>query len=202
MHKALDGSVTIRKEPAMLKSRIKTSLYAPVFALLLLCGCGADPVATSEIITLNIGDIDEDDIDNGLASTQKKISTEEGNPYADFLGTIEEALGDEAPGAIEIHSIALHVHSDSKGVSDFATVFANLDVFISTKNTTLTLGHIETPTGSTIRLAETSGESLDSVQRELANGSFELGVRGQTQPSIPDDFDLEISLEARFSAYQ
>jgi hypothetical protein len=102
---------------------------------------------------------------------------------------------------IEVDSVALQVHSESKGISDFGVLFTDIEIFISTSDTTVSLGTIEATTGSTVSLEEITNENLDAVQSAMKTGSFSLGVRGDTQDPLPDDFDLKISLDVQFSAY-
>ena len=178
------------------------STFAPLWMTLifLLAGCGS-PVAVSDYISLKLSGIKDGDVKNGQVSTDKNVNTESGNPYAEFLRKVSLELNGAAPSVIEVDSVALQVHSESKGISDFGVLFTDIEIFISTSDTTVSLGTIEATTGSTVSLEEITNENLDAVQSAMKTGSFSLGVRGDTQDLLPDDFDLKISLDVQFSAY-
>ena len=166
----------------------------------LASGC-ASPVAVSDYISLKLSGIKDGDVRNGYVSESKNVNTEEGNPYADFLRVVEDQLEGESPSLIEIDSVALQVHSDSKGIADFITVFKSLEIFISTSDTTASLGNVELTSESMLSLETVTNENLVTVQEALQGGSFKLGVRGDVQDELPDDFELRISLDVQFSAY-
>lgn len=179
------------------------TLKCALTGLMLACsisGCGS-PVAVSDYISLKLSGIKDGDVRNGYASESKNVNTEEGNPYADFLRVVDEQLEGEPPSLIEIDSVALQVHSDSKGIADFITVFQSLEIFISTSDTTASLGNVELTSESMLRLEAVTNENLVTVQEALREGSFKLGVRGDVQDDLPDDFELRISLDVQFSAY-
>ncbi|MBT6176638.1 MAG: hypothetical protein HOI23_05270 [Deltaproteobacteria bacterium] len=185
----------------LMRSRI---ILNPGLAGLILAflasGCGS-PVAVSDYISLKLSGIKEGDVRNGYVSESKNVNTEEGNPYADFLRVVDEHLEGESPSLIEIDSVALQVHSESKGIVDFITVFETLEIFISTSDTTASLGNVELTSESTLTLEDVTNENLVTVQEALREGSFKLGVRGGAQENLPDDFELRISLDVQFSAY-
>ena len=178
-------------------------LKNPITGFVVAClvsACGS-PVAVSDYISLKLSGIKDGDVRNGYVSESKNVNTEEGNPYADFLRVVDEHLEGEEPSLIEIDSVALQVHGDSKGIADFITVFRSLEIFISTSETTASLGNVELTSESMLSLEDIANENLGAVQEALREGSFKLGVRGDTQDDLPDDFELRISLDVQFSAY-
>lgn len=162
----------------------------------------AEPVALSEAVSVKLSGIKEGDVKNGQASSDKNINTESGNPYATFLQSARYALNGDPIGSIEVDGVIIRIHSDSKGVSGIETIFSSLEVFISTSDTTLSLGQIENPTGTSAHLENIENGELYAIQNELVQGSFDIGVRGQTQPNLPEDFELKLTVEATFSAYR
>jgi len=178
-------------------------MIQPILSILIVfcvAGCG-QPVAVSDYVSLKLSGVKEGDVKNGHVSEDKNINTEEGNPYAAFLRHVSEELEGQDPSVIEVDSLALHVHGDSKGIVNFESLFENMEVFITTSDTTVTLGVMEGPVGSTVYLEDILNENLSSVQTAMMIGAFGVGVRGLTQELVPDDFDLKMSLDIQFSAY-
>ena len=183
-----------------LEQRHRRESFLGLCVLVLMTGCGS-PLAVSDYISLKLSGIKDGDIRNGQVSEEKNVNTEEGNPYSEFLRVVGEELDGAAPSRIEVESVGLQVHSDSKGVSDLETVFQSLEVFVATGETIATVGYIEVVSGSTVTLDDIQNGSLDTVQAALIEGNFKMGVRGTVHETLPDDFELKISMDVQFSAY-
>ena len=168
--------------------------------VLALMGCGG-PVAVSDYVSLKLSGIKDGDVKNGQVSEDKNINTEEGNPYADFLRVATDELGGEAPSKIEVESVTLQIHGDSKGISSFEVLFMNLEVFVSSNDTTASLGSIDSISGSVLELEDIDNDNLAALQSALLGGDFKMGVRGGVYETLPDDFDLKISMDVQFNAY-
>lgn len=177
--------------------KVLSSLY---LTCVLLAGC-ASPVAESDAIFLKLSGIKEGDVDNGQIVEDKNINSAEGNPYAEFLRTAQAALDGANPSTIEVSHVTLHVHSDSKGITGFETVFESLDVIVSSSDSTFFLARVDEPTGTTVPMGSISNEVGASIQSALLAGDFKLGVWGRASDTLPEDFDLKISFEVGFSAF-
>lgn len=180
-------------------ARLSKSLFIMSFVLA-LAGCGGS-VVVSDYVSLKLSGIKDGDVKNGQVSEDKNINTEEGNPYADFLRLASEELGGDTPSKIEVQSVTLKVHSDSKGISDFDALFLNMEVFVSSNDTIANLGVFESIVGSVLNLKNIDNDSLAPLQSALISGDFKMGIRGDVSDSLPDDFDLKISMDVQFSAY-
>ncbi|MBL8786777.1 MAG: hypothetical protein JNJ59_17860 [Deltaproteobacteria bacterium] len=164
--------------------------------------CGDDPVAYSETVSLKLSGIKNGDIKNGQAEEEKEISTESGNPYGEFLKNAKAALGGKDPGAIELVSAFVRVHSDSKNVSALEAVFTSLELFLTTSNTTLPVGTVANPSGTSIAVSLDENIDYEPIFANLLAGSFKGGVRGPTVATPPADFDLRLTLDLKFTAYE
>jgi len=163
--------------------------------------CDDDPVAYSETVSLKLSGIKNGDLDNGQASEEKNINTESGNPYAEFLKRARAKLGGRDPGAIEIVQADVRVHSDSKNVSTVDAVFASLELFITNSATTIPVGSRANPTGSSVAIALDDNLDYEPVYDTMLRGDFKVGVRGPTVAVPPNDFDLKLTIDLRFTAY-
>lgn len=172
------------------------SLGAPLAA----CGGSA---AFSDTISIKVGGIKKDEIRDGQASKDKSINTEEGNPYASFLRRARDALDGAEPSAIRVEAATLRVHADTKGVNGFEQVFREIELFLSDENTTIALGKIESPSGTSVEVAITADEDdLAALQPSLANGNVKVGIRGPTVAAPASDFDLKVAVEIVFEALE
>lgn len=164
--------------------------------------CGDDPVAHSETISLKLSGIKNGDIKNGQASEDKEISTESGNPYGEFIKNAKAALGGKDPGSIELVSAFVRIHSDSKNVSALEAVFSSMELYLTTSNTTIPVGTVATPKGTSIAVKLDENVDYEPIFADLLGGSFKGGVRGPTVATPPADFDLKLTLDLKFTAYE
>lgn len=188
----------------MLKFKLAVyTRFALLGALLALSSaCADDPVAYSETVSVKLSGIKNGDLVNGQASEDKNINTEEGNPYGAFLKNAREALGGRDPGAIEIVKADVRVHSDSKNVSTIQAVFSSLELFITSSSTTIPVGSKASPTGTSVGIALFDDLDYEPVYDTMLGGDFKIGVRGPTVASPPVDFDLKLTIDVRFTAYE
>lgn len=164
-------------------------------------GCGEDEaVAHSGAITLQLSGIKEGDADNGMFSQEKSVSTESGNPYAVFLRDAQDALGGEDPSYIRVTKFVARIHADSDGVLAFDEVFDDMEAFVSDSTTTISIGTVQAPSSSEVRIPVSSDTDYTALQEALLSGSFKLGVRGPASVDAPAKFDLRISIETSFEA--
>lgn len=163
-------------------------------------GCADDVVGVSEPVSLKLSGIKPGDIANGSASEDKNVNTESGNPYGAFLKAARDGLGQE-PRAIRVKSAFLRVHADSKNVTNFEQVFADLELFAADSQTTIPVGTVSAPSGTSVAVVITADEvDLAALQTAMKGGDFKMGVRGAVQSTTPADFDLKITIDAIFEA--
>lgn len=173
-----------------------------VALLPLLSACGDDPVAYSETVSVKLSGIKPGDIQNGQTSEDKNINTEEGNPYGDFLKNARAELGGRDPGAIEIVSAVVRVHADSKNVSTIDAVLTSLELFMADSATTIVFGTKASPSGSEVAVPIKEDLDYEPIFESMLGGDFKVGLRGPTVATPPEDFELKLTLDLRFTAYE
>ena len=168
---------------------------------LFVFACGDDPVAYSETVSLKLSGIKNGDIAQGVASEDKNVNSESGNPYAEFLKSARAELGRD-PGSIELVSAFVRVHADSKNVVNIEQVFEDLELFLANSQTTIPASDNEAPTGTSVRMAIYEDLDYGPVFDSMLAGDFKVGVRGATAAEPPADFDLKLTLDLKFTAYE
>lgn len=171
-------------------------------SLLALSSCGDDPVAHSETVSIKLSGLKNGDVDNGVYSEEKNINTESGNPYGEFLKNARAALGGKDPGAIELTSAFVRVHADSKNVATLEQVLADVELFVSDSATTLPVGQKDAPTGSSVAIPLDEELDYEPIAATLLGGDFKVGVRGTAVDPLPSDFELKLTLDLKFTAYE
>lgn len=183
-----------------------TRLVLPLALLLVLVlalpACGDDPVAHSETVSIELSGIKPGDLKNGVASEEKNINTESGNPYAEFLKNARAALGGKDPGAIELVSAYMRVNSTSKNVIAFEDVLVDAELFMTNSQTTIPVGSVTSPKGSSVSITLDPEVDFEPLSAAMLGGDFKVGIRGNTVTTPPADFELKISLDLKFTAYE
>jgi len=164
-------------------------------------GCGNDVVAHSETVSLKLSGIKEGDPVNGVASVDKNVNTEEGNPYGDFLKAARDRLGRD-PSEVEVTSVVVKVHPESKDVTELDQVFADLEVYLSTSETVVIIGDAASVDGSTMTIPIDDDIDFEPVRARMLDGNFKMGVRGATRVTLPGKFELKLTLDVRFRAIE
>lgn len=163
-------------------------------------GCPEEPIAYSETVSLKLSGMKEGDVKNNELSEEKNVNSESGNPYGAFVKAATDALG-RSPGRIAAKSAFLRIHSDSSGVTDFGEIFTSMELFFSDSATTIPVGTVGSPSGSSVEVA-LSEVDLEALHDSMVGGDFKVGVRGATQATTPDKFELRISIDIAFEAYE
>lgn len=182
--------------------RTLSVLFVALAVSLALVGCGDDPVAYSETVSLRLSGIKNGDIKQGVASEDKNINSESGNPYGEFLKNARAKLGGKNPSAIEIVSAHVRVHADSKNVLNLEQVFTEIELFIANSQTTIPAGKRTAPTGTSVQVTIFDDLDYAPVFNSMLGGDFKVGVRGPTVATPPVDFDLKLTIDLRFTAYE
>lgn len=167
-----------------------------------LSACADDPIAYSETVSVKLSGIKNGDLANGQASEDKNINTESGNPYAEFIKNARAALGGHDPSRIEITKADVRVHADSKNVSTLDAVFTSLELFVATSATTIPVGSRNAPIGSTASIVLDENLNYEPVYAVMLGGDFKIGVRGPVVALPPTDFELKLTIDVRFVAYE
>jgi len=169
---------------------------------LAVSGCPEEPVAHSETVSLKLSGMKEGDVKNNEFSEEKNVNSESGNPYGEFTKAAENALG-KAPSRIAPQSAFLRIHSDSEGVTSFGEVFASMELFFANSATTIPVGTVASPQGSSVEVALDENVDLEPLMASMIGGDFKVGVRGAAAASLPaGKFDLRITIDIKFEAYE
>lgn len=167
-----------------------------------LGGCADEPVAYSEVVSLKLSGIKDGDVKNGVASEDKNINTETGNPYGEFLKNATAALGGAAPARVVMTSALVGVDADSKGVLRIDQVFSRLELFISSSAGTYPIGETTELASSTVEIPISEDVDWDGLASMLVQGDFKVGVRGDVNATTSKDWDLKLFLNLTFSAFE
>ena len=165
-----------------------------------LTGCPEEPVAYSETVSLKLSGMKEGDVKNNELSEEKNVNSESGNPYGAFVKAATDALG-RSPGRIAPTSAFLRIHSDSTGVTGFEEIFTSMELFFSDSATTIPVGTVDAPQGSSVEVP-LDDVNLEALHDSMVGGDFKVGVRGPTQATTRDKFELRISIDIIFEAYE
>lgn len=173
------------------------------FVLLGLAGCTDDPepVAYSEPISVRLSGIKEGDVRDGEAARDKGVDEESGNPYHEFLRQAQARLAGIPPSAIRPTSVTVQLGADSTGAVSIGDVFATLEVFVSDGTTTIPIGAVNAPAGSSVSIPIAATlDTLDPIQESMLDGHIRVGVRGRTVVTPPAQFDLRLTVDVVFEA--
>lgn len=151
-------------------------------ALLMLIGCGDDPVSFSMPVGINLK-AKSGDVSNTVISEEKQITTESGNPYGAFVSDAQSKLGTD-PGRIEISAATLILGAQSTNVTKLEDVYTgDVDVAFITNdsNNTYDVGHVLNPAGvGPVALTVVfDAEAVAPADFEkFLTGSFKVVIRG------------------------
>ncbi|MFO0748613.1 MAG: hypothetical protein U1F43_23555 [Myxococcota bacterium] len=180
----------------------RSMMMAAAFACgLAAAGCGDDVVAYSETVSLKLDGIKAGEVSQGTASADKNVNTEDKNPYGAFLKTARSRLGRD-PSGVEVVSLLVSVHPDSKNVVNLEQVFADFEVYLATSDTVVTIGHVTGPTGTSVVVPVADPIDYEPVLARMLDGNFKMGVRGNVVASPPDGFELKLTIDTKFRALE
>lgn len=183
--------------------RLREYTLAGLVALaLIMVACGDDPVAYSETVSLKLSGTKNGDIKEGVASEDKNVNSESGNPYGEFLKSARSRLGGKDPSAIEITSAFVRVHADSKNILNIEQVFEDIELFLANSQTTIPASMVTGPKGTSVKMPVAEDLDYSPVFASMLSGDFKVGVRGNTVDTPPTDFDLKLTIDLKFTAYE
>lgn len=161
---------------------------------------GDGAAAYSETISLRMSGIKNGDVHDGQASVDKSVGGDSMDDYKIFLRTAHDRLGRD-PSAVVVRSAVIRIYADTRGVNSLDEVFGSLELYIADSSTTIPIGSVSLPAGTSQDVVVTADEAdLDALQDAMLHGSFKVGVRGPVVASPPSDFDLRLTVDIVFAA--
>lgn len=177
--------------------------------LVLLAGCPAAPVTYSAPVGISMH-AKSSDSTNGLVTDDKRISTEQGNPYGAFVSEAKARLAGRSPTAIVVEGAQLSLGDDSSGVTSLAEVFGGnvaIDFLIDGSNNSFGVANAVVDGAATDALALDphfdSGALSEFDYLKLLGGQFTVVARGTAARGFADrsaNGDLEVTLT--FAAFE
>ena len=191
--------------------RADSPWLAGLLCAALAAGCGAnadgaspDPntVGYSGPVNVRLDNFKDGDVHSGAFDSDKDIDTESGNPYGAFLQDARAALGRD-PAAVVLDRVTFTLASDTRGVTDFAQIFAGpAVVYLATSAVTVNVGTVASPAGAgpvTVLLTAARAD-LAPINAALVSGHFKVGMRVPAAPGRPASFDARVSTTLYFRA--
>jgi len=187
--------------------------FSILFALALavpLAACGDDPTGYSSPVGINLK-AKSGDVQSGVISDEKGITTESGNPYGAFVTDARAALGGADPARIEVDSATLVLGASSTGVLTLGEVFGGtvevLFIMNDTNNTFAVGTAAIDATTSAGPVALDIGFASDGVLGDdwtkLLGGSFKVVVRGPAAAGFTTKgADADLQTTFTFAAYE
>lgn len=172
-----------------------------VSAVALAIGGCSDAVSHSETVSLKLGGMKEGDLKENKLSEEKNVNSESGNPYGVFIKNAKAQLDGRDPGQVAPVSAFLRMHSDTTGVTGFEEVFTSMELFFSNSATTIPVGTVASPSGTSVEVVLTD-TNLEALHASMVSGDFKVGVRGPATIAPPNKFDLRITVDIKFEAFE
>jgi hypothetical protein len=179
------------------------------FMLAALGACGDDPVSYSAPVALNLK-IQSGDVEQGVASDDKGINTESGNPWGAFVSDARAEVGGD-PSDIDLDELVLLLGATSTNATELREIFdGTVDVqfemndsdnlySVGTTVIDADLEGREAGFESTFDYTELTGDDLT----RLLGGSFKVILAGPANPAYESaGGDANLQLTLTFSAYE
>lgn len=182
------------------------TILLSAFAALALFGCGGGPLATSQPITLT-STSSSNDVVTGVLTWDRKVDSETGTPFANFIGAARQQLDGKDPTSLELVSASLFLGGQSQGVTTLDQVFADrVDMLFQTTHTSYPAAHLDHASGAgpddfTVDFNWSSVAPADRT--DLFNGDFKVVLRGNAVgefASSASRADLQTTIA--FKAYE
>ena len=163
---------------------------------LIACGPSHEGTVTYQV---NLG---PGDVIGGTITDSLRVDSTDAQ-WTAFLSQARATLG-EAPSRFEVTSARMLLDvTKSKNVSTFQDVLSgDVAVFLraSETGTQVDIATVKNPRGSAQLDMDTTGNSLESLEANLARGDFLLGLRGGTTRTSSSDFEAVITLTLDITA--
>lgn len=174
-------------------------------ALVLLAGCPAAPVTYSAPVGISLH-AKSAEATNGLVTDDKRISTEQGNPYGAFVAEAKAQLAGRSPTAIVVEGAQLSLGEGSSGVTSLADVFGGnvaVDFLIDDSNNSFGVANAVVGDAAAMELDPhfDSGALSEFDYLKLLGGHFTVVARGTAARGFADrgatgDLDLTLTFSA------
>jgi hypothetical protein len=178
-------------------NRIGSILLAS--GLLFTVGCKD---AFVDDIGINIGVSDADIDGNGQLVTEKNISTEQGNPYGQFLNNLQAEFGDDAV-FINLESATMQIVAGGTqaNLEELYVGVVTLSIVDDSSGIVADIATIEDPLGAEAVELDIDGGAFDdeAFQTTLNDGSFKVRLTG-TPADPAANINTDIDLILGFSA--
>ncbi len=178
-------------------------------ALVLLAGCPAAPVTYSAPVGISLH-AKSSDATNGLVTDDKRISTEQGNPYGAFVGEAKAKLAGRSPTAIVVEGAQLALGDGSSAVASLADVFGGnvaIDFLIDDSNNSFGVANaaVDPAADDALELDPhfDSGALSEFDYAKLLGGHFTVVARGTAARGFADKgavVNLDVTLT--FAAFE
>jgi hypothetical protein len=188
--------------------RIAGSIWCAV--ALSAVGCSADPVSVSAPVGINLK-AKSADATLTVASADKAITTESGNPWGAFITDAQTQLGAD-PGRIELSTLELLLQTTSNNVTSLNEVFdGRVDVafIMNDTNNEFPVAHATIDAGTDGRGPLSMAIDFDSgaLQGEdwtkLMNGSFKVSIAGPPADGFTTKgAEADLQLSFTFAAFE
>jgi hypothetical protein len=150
------------------------------------------------------------DATNGLVTDDKRIATEQGNPYGAFVTEAKTQLAGRSPTAIVVEGAQLSLGDGSTGVTSLAEVFGGnvaIDFLIDDSNNSFGVANavVDAAAPGTLELDPhfDSGALSEFDYAKLLGGHFTVVARGTAARGFADrgaNGDLDVMLT--FAAFE
>lgn len=176
--------------------------------LLLVAGCGTDPVGYSQPVGIEL-DTKSGDTANATVTESKDITTENGNPYGAFVHGATAQLGGADPSRIDLDRLTLALGAQSTGVASLDEVVTgdvDVSLLVASSNHTYDAGHVTNPTGVgpvTMDPVFDWTQVAASDRSALLGGAFKVVLRGPAAATFSTKgADARLQVTFTFSAFK
>jgi hypothetical protein len=173
---------------------------------ILAVGCAEEgPKLFTAPISLQL-DLKESDIQDGVLSRDKNISTEQGNPWSKFVQDAKASLGRD-PTAFEITTAQVTLDAaDSENVDAFddLTTTGELRLVATKTDGEVPIGFARQskPSGTLIKPAITaSKDDLAPLYQPMLGSDFKVRIEVDTTRTDKDKFKADLSVTLTAGAY-
>ncbi|WNG61664.1 hypothetical protein F0U59_48325 [Archangium gephyra] len=175
---------------------VRVLLLLPLALSLIACGPSHEGTVTYQV------NLEPGGVIGGTITDSIRVDSTDAQ-WTAFLSQASSTLG-EAPSRFEVTSARMLLDvTKSKNVSTFQDVLSgDVAVFLraSETGTQVDIATVKNPRGSAQLDMDTTGNSLESLEANLARGDFLLGLRGGTTRTSSSDFEAVIILTLDITA--
>jgi hypothetical protein len=177
---------------------------------ILLAACSDDPLSYSAPVSINLK-AKSSDTQNAVVTDEKGITTENGNPYGEFVNDAQDALDGRDPAIIDVEGVSIFLGANSTGVTTLGEVFdGSVDVLfqMNDKDNTYPVATrtIEPSAGAgplAFDIEFPADDVPDADYDKMLSGSFKVVVRGDAATDFEGKgADADIQTTFTFAAFE